>query len=67
MKLLCSPACCQQALMLVLCSSRQCFSTCVQGIRTVIASSSNATQEHVTDGQLHNETWVYYPGEACLA
>ena len=52
--------------MLMLCSSCQCFSTWVQGIRTVIASSSNATQEHVAEGLLHNETWVYYPGEAFL-
>ena len=66
MKLLCSPACRQEALMLMLCSSGPCFSPCVQGIRTVIASSSNATQAHVADGQLHNETWVYYPGEALL-
>ena len=65
--MLCSPACCQGAPVLMLCSSGQCFSTCVQGIRTVIASSSNATQEHVAEGQLHNETWVYYPGEARLS
>lgn len=41
-------------------------STCVQGMRTVIAGQSEPTQEQIEEGRQHNETWTWYPDDMPL-